>query len=179
MMENEIWKPVVGYEGLYEVSNLGRVRSLDRYAKQPKGGLRLIKGRILNQYINRCGYLFVSLSKNGKVKKITIHRLVAQAFIPNPDNLPEVNHKDECKTNNRADNLEYCTRKYNLYYGTGNSRRADKQSKPVLQFDLQGNFIKEWSSLIEAGRNGFGQGNISLCCQGKQKFHKGFIWKYK
>ena len=110
----EEWKSVVGYEGLYEVSSYGRVRSLDRYDRMN----RFWKGRILNLCTDGGGYLFVALSSNGKEKNYLVHRMVAQAFIPNPDNLPEVNHKDEDKMNNSVDNLEWCDREYNINYGT-------------------------------------------------------------
>lgn len=112
----EEWKPVVGYEGLYEVSSLGRVRSLDRFY------YRLHKGKVLSPTKDRYGYLTVTLNCNGKSKTIKIHRLVAQAFIENPDNLPQVNHKDENPSNNNVDNLEWCTAKYNNNYGTRQER---------------------------------------------------------
>ena len=114
----EEWRPIKGYEGLYEVSNTGRVRSLDRYDSNN----HFLKGRILKLYTRKGGYLFVQLHLNGKGKNYLVHRLVAIAFIPNPDNLPEVNHLDEDKTNNRVENLEFCDRKYNINYGT----RTDK-----------------------------------------------------
>ena len=130
----------------------------------------------------RCdGYLLVR--RNGKLYRV--HRLVAELFLPNPDNLPQVNHKSEVKTQNFVDNLEWCDAKYNINFGTHNERVAKAntnhplKSKPVLQFDLEGNFIKEWSSTMECGRNGFDQSNISKCCNGKLKTHKGYIWKYK
>ena len=112
----EEWRPIEGYEGLYEVSNLGRVRSLDRFY------YRLHKGKVLSPTKDRYGYLTVTLNCNGKSKTIKIHRLVAQAFLPNPDNLPQVNHKDEDKTNNNVDNLEWCTAKYNVNFGTRQER---------------------------------------------------------
>ena len=112
----EEWRPVVGYEGLYEVSNTGQVRSLDRFY------YRLHKGKVLSPTKDRYGYLTVTLNCNGKSKTIKIHRLVAQAFLPNPDNLPQVNHKDEVKTNNSVDNLEWCTAKYNVNFGTRQER---------------------------------------------------------
>ena len=115
-MIEEIWRPIEGYEGLYEVSNLGRVRSLDRFY------YRLHKGKVLSPTKDRYGYLTVTLNCNGKSKTIKIHRLVAQAFLPNPDNLPQVNHKDEVKSNNCVDNLEWCSAKYNVNFGTRQER---------------------------------------------------------
>lgn len=114
----EEWRTIVGYEGLYEVSSLGRVRSLDRYDSRN----HFRRGRILKLSYDTVGYLIVGLHSNGKAKIYLVHRLVAQAFIPNPDNLPEVNHIDEDKTNNRVDNLEMCNREYNSNYGTRNDR---------------------------------------------------------
>ena len=128
-MTEEIWRPVVGYEGLYEVSSLGRVRSLDRYVKYSNGRINLHKGRILSPGKDTNGYLFVILTCNGKHKLIRVHRLVAQTFISNPDDLIEVNHKDEDKTNNSVDNLEWCDRKYNLNYGTARIRSRDTNIK--------------------------------------------------
>ena len=115
----EIWKAVKGYEGLYEVSNFGNVRSLDRFVKAKNDSLTKKKGRILVPfYESQKGYYQVSLSKDGKNKKHRVHRLVALAFLENPFNCTDVNHKDEDKTNNNVDNLEWCTRKYNNNYGT-------------------------------------------------------------
>ena len=125
------------------------------------------------------GYYYVCLSKNGIVKSYYVHRLVAQAFLPNPNNYKEVNHKDENKTNNVVTNLEWCDRLYNVRYGTGIERRSKTQSKPVLQYDLKGNFIKEWKSVAECGMNGYNYGNVAACCRGELKTYKGYIWKYK
>ena len=125
----EEWRPIVGYEGLYEVSNLGRVRSLDRYVKCGYEAYRLQKGKVLSPTKDTNGYLKVVLNCNGKHKSINVHRLVTEAFLPNPDNLPEVNHKDEDKTNNRVENLEWCTRKYNVNFGTARIRSKDTHIK--------------------------------------------------
>ena len=125
----EEWRPVVGYEGLYEVSNTGIVRSVDRYVKTCYEAYKLHKGKILSPGKSKLGYLQVSLCNNGKIHQIKIHRLVAQAFLPNPDNLPEVNHRDENPGNNNVDNLEWCTRKYNVNYGTRNIRAKETAIK--------------------------------------------------
>jgi hypothetical protein len=124
----EEWKDVVGYEGLYEVSNTGKVRSLDRIVFQKnmyKTIKRIYPGRLLSQKKDEYGYYDVGLSKNGKIRTYRTHRIVAQAFIPNEKNLPQVNHKDENPSNNHADNLEWCTAKYNVNYGT----RTERMSK--------------------------------------------------
>ena len=128
-MEDIIWRPVVGYEGLYEVSNTGQVRSLNRYVKGKGKSYRLQKGKMLSPIKNKDGYLQVNLCCNGKNKMFLVHRLSAQAFLPNPDNLPEINHKDEDKTNNIVDNLEWCDRSYNNNYGT----RKDKVRESKLK----------------------------------------------
>ena len=172
----EIFKNIEGFEGFYQVSNLGRVKALERFVKHSKGGLSLLKEKYLIPRKNSRGYLFVVLSKNGKCKNYRVHRLVAEAFIPNPNNLPEVNHKDENKTNNTVENLEWCDRQYNNNYGTRNKQ----VSKVVLQFDKQGNFIKEWPSNIEIQiQLGFLNANISKCCLGKLKQAYSYLWKYK
>ena len=170
----EIWKDYKDYEGLYQASNLGRLRSLDRWVSK-NGSMQFIKGRILKLLNHNAGYLSVNLWKNNKVKTYLVHRIIAEVFLPNPNNYKEVNHKDEDKTNNNVNNLEWCDAKYNSNYGTRNERL----SKSVLQYDLEGNFIKEWKSTMECCRNGYNQGAVAACCQGKRKTHKGFIWKYK
>lgn len=163
MTEN--WKNVAGYEGLYQVSDLGRVKSL-KYGKV----------RILKPQPDGDGYPYVTLCREGKRKLIHIHRLVAKAFIPNPLNLPVVNHKDENPKNNTVDNLEWCTVKYNNNYGTCKARR----SKVVLQYDKSGNLVREWPSTKEVQRQtGFAQSNISNCCRGKYKSSHGYIWRFK
>lgn len=176
-MKEEIWRPVKNYEGWYEVSSYGRVRSLDRVVVYSDGRKCLWKGKILKIRKDNVGYLYCILYKNTRHKTSKVHRLVAQAFIPNPDNLPVINHKDEVKTNNRVENLEWCTQSYNINYGT----RNEKVSKPVLQIDKNtGQVISEYQSLREAGRQlNIGNGSISRCCNGKQKTYKGYKWKFK
>ena len=180
----EIWKDKKDYEGLYQVSNLGRAKSLDRYIKGKGHSLQFKKGRILKPMKDNNGYLKVRLCNGEKSKTFNLHRLVAEAFIDNPDNLPQVNHKDENKTNNVVTNLEWCDSRYNKNYGTRNKRISEKMtngklSKPVLQYDLEGNLIREWKSTMECGRNGFNHGAVNACCLGKLKTYKGFIWEYK
>lgn len=167
----EIWKDNEGYEGMYQVSNMGRVRSLRRNI-------------ILRQGISR-GYYILILSKNGKRLTNKVHRLVANAFISNPNNYPIVNHKDENKTNNCVNNLEWCDSKYNINYGTGNKKRGltntnGKLSKPVCQYSKDGCFIKEWKSIMDVQRmTGYSGGNISKCCRNIIKTAYGYIWRFK
>ena len=166
---NETWKDVMGYEGLYQVSDLGRVRSL-KYGKV----------RILKPRNNGRSYLKVALYRNEQMRNVFVHRLVAETFIPNPSNFPIVNHKDENPANNAADNLEWCTQKYNVNYGTCIMRRSAEISKVVLQYDKSGNFIREWPSASEVERQtGFAQNNISDCCLGKRRSAYEYVWKYK
>lgn len=164
----EIWKPIKGFEGFYEVSNLGRVRSLE--SGRWKNRVKILKPGKLNN-----GYLKVTLFKDGKPKTFLVHRLVAEHFIPNPLNLPQVNHKDENKENNCFENLEWCDAKYNSNYGT----RTKKTCKKVYQYDKQGNFIREWESTMDVERElSYLHGNISQCCNRKRKSVHGFIWSY-
>ena len=174
-MRTEIWKTAiyddVVYEGLYRVSNLGNILSLN-YRNTGRAEL-------MNPWEDKDGYLKIGLRKNRKTDFILVHRLVAQTFLPNPENLPQVNHKDENKANNRVENLEWCDGKYNHNYGTINQRISKantngKLSKPVLQLSLTGELIREWPSTMECGRNGFERSGVIRCCNGEQKTHKGF-----
>ena len=146
------------------------------------------KGEIVNTntnkklkgYIRKDGYVIISLSKGGKKYKCYLHRLVAETFIPNPNNLPQVNHKDEDKSNNDVTNLEWITPKDNCNYGTRNKRQGLGHSKPIEQYDLEGNFIKEWDSAAQVERDlGFNHQNISKCCLGQQKTAYNYKWKFK
>lgn len=173
-MVEEIWRTVIvngePYEN-YQVSNWGRVKSLNYH--------RSGKTKLLIPLKRNNGYLFVNIRKKWKIKLVSIHRLVCEAFLPNPENLPQVNHKDEDKTNNSVENLEWCTQKYNNNYGSHNERVAKALSKPVLQFSKSGEFVREWKSANEAGRNGYDFRNVSACCLGKRKSAYGFKWCYK
>lgn len=122
LLPKRIWKDIQGFEGLYQVSNDGKVRSLDRIINYKDGRARLEKGHKLKPHADKKGYTRVTLCKNNKCKPYLVHRLVAMAFIPNPNNWPQVNHKDENKTNNTVWNLEWCDRIYNCNYGTRNER---------------------------------------------------------
>jgi hypothetical protein len=172
--QTEQWRDINGYEGLYQASDEGRVKSL-RFGKE----------KILKARDDGHGYFQVGLFKDGKQVFKRVHRLVAEAFLPNPNNYKEINHKDEDKTNNSVENLEWCDRKYNINYGTGVQRRAEKQindpkrSKRVDQIDMvSGEVIRQWASTAECGRNGYDQGAVSRCARGKLKQFKGYVWKY-
>lgn len=166
---DEIWRDIEGYEGLYQISNKGNVKSLYKGSE-----------RILRPWDNGCGYMNIGLFKNGMLKCIKVHRLVAITFIPNPYKLPEVNHKDENKKNNCVDNLEWMIHRDNLNYGTRNERAGYSRSKPILQYSKSGEFIREWQGSREVERVlGIYNTSIIQCCKGNRKSAGGFIWKYK
>lgn len=200
----EIWKDiyytdsitgeVVDYRGLFQVSNLGRVKALERKVNFGRS-YRIIREHLLDQHLKgSCQYKRVSLSKGNKNRSFTVHRLVAHMFIPNPNNYPCVNHKSEVKTENFVDNLEWCSYEYNAAYGNAFSTRvkhllegyADgtiekKMKKPVLQYDLDGNFIRRWDSAKEASE-AMGLSITAISEVAREKPHRktaaGFIWKY-
>ena len=180
-MKEEIWKAVDGYEDYYEVSSFGRVRSVDRIVTYSNGDKHFYKRKIMKSFSDKDGYLLCNLSKNSKHNAPKIHRLVAQAFISNPYNLPQVNHKDEDKSNNCVDNLEWCDGKYNINYGTRNEKVAVYFSKTVLQLDINtGRVISEYKSARDAKRKlNIHQDSIYGCCNGKRKTAGGFKWKFK
>ena len=169
----EVWEKVPEFENYYQVSNLGRVKSFHRDKT----------GRLCKFSKNHHGYLSVALIHNNKKKLVKVHRLVASVFLANPDNLPQINHKDEDVTNNAVNNLDWCTSEYNINYGNRNIKMAKTQSKPVLQYDLDFNFIKKWNSIKEAADylniNRNGRGHITECCQGKRHKAYKYIWKYE
>ena len=186
-MENiEIWKDIKGYEGFYQVSNLGRVRSLERDVFNYRGTLmHHMEEKILVQRIGKRGYAYVNLYLNGKYKSIQTHRLVALAFIPNPENKPQVNHKDEVKTNNVVDNLEWCTSKYNINYGTRiqrcvQNRKSQKlgnhpRAKPVFCEELNKTF--DCAKRVEEELGIWGT-SIGKACKGERNTAGGFHWRY-
>lgn len=176
-MKLENWKPVVNYEDRYEVSDLGRVRNKRT-------------GKVLHPQPRQHGYLGVPLYGRGGhetrgCKTFSVHRLVAEAFLPNPGNLPEVNHKDENKQNNALENLEWVSHQQNCVVGTVQARRGKTltngpRSKRIAQYLLDGELVRVWPSLAEANRNGYGAANISKCAQGHPAYSHayGFKWRY-
>ena len=177
----EIWKDINSFEGIYQISDKGNIRSLDRKIICSNGSVRFQRGSGIKPYINKQGYRTVVLHNNGKHKMCRICRLVAEAFIQNPNNLPQVNHKDENKGNDEKENLEWCTCLYNLTYNNLHHRRNNKnnkKSKPVAQIK-DGKIIKVFHSVREVERVlGFQNGNISQCCNGKTKTSYGYEWSY-
>lgn len=170
----EEWRDITGFEGLYQVSNLGRVRSL------PKTGSGGHNGIILSQNKDKDGYLLVHLYINRKRISCKVHRLVAKAFIPNPNNLAQINHKDEIKDNNCFTNLEWCSSSYNNSYGKGKINRANSKKVPILQLDMDDNIIREWDSSKEIEHSlRFNHSNITNCCKGRYKSMYGYKWRYK
>lgn len=204
----EIWKDIKGYEQLYQISNLGRVKSLGN------GKTHNTKIHILKNVKDTTGYNRVSLSKDGVAKNYNVHRLVAEAFISNPDNLPCINHKNERKDENfvwinedgtidlEKSNLEWCTYEYNIKYSNVDKKavisrigskhtemtkqlisdrlKNNRLSKPVIQYDLEGNYIKEWPSAREVQRVlGWHSSLISRCCRGEGEYCHNYKWKYK
>ena len=181
----EIYKDIKDLEGKYQVSNFGNVLSLN-YRNTGRAEL-------LEPSYNGYGYFIVNLCKNGETKQCLVHRLVAETFIPNPDNKPCINHKiegDKGKTINMVffnedgsideekTTIEWVTYKENNNYGTRNKRMAKTKSKKVLQFTLDGVFVREWESTRECGRNGFDNSSVCQCCNGKKPHYKGFKWCY-
>lgn len=167
----EIWKDIKGFEGRYMISNLGRVKSM-KYRHHNK--VEILKEDFKFGYKRVC--LF---TKDGKRKRIRVHRLVAQAFIPNPNNYSIINHKDENKENNRADNLEWCTQKYNINYGTRTERASTKIRKAIIQIDEENKIINQYNSIKEVEENlKYNRSNIIACAKGRIKTAYGYIWKY-
>jgi hypothetical protein len=194
----EIWKDVVGYEGYYKVSNLGRVKSLDRIVKHSKEWNQKKKGKIIKLAKRPNGYIAVGLSKNGKVSQMYVHRLVAEAFLPNSENKEHVDHINTIRDDNRADNLRWTTRKENAnnpmtiekykecnkgernpWYGR--NARDMKTTRPVVQLTLDGKLVKVWDSTRQTEKEGFRHSEVSAVCRGYRgaKTHKGFLWMYE
>lgn len=174
---NEIWLPVEGYEEFYEVSSLGRIRSLDRVFIDKCGNEKHLTGRILKQNHGTNGYLSVQFSVNDVKQRRMVHRVVAKAFIPNPENLPEVNHKDEDKYNNRIDNLEWCDRHYNNCYGTKIRRSMSKMRHPIEALK-DGIVVATFRSQLDAAKiTGNSQGNIWRALNESGATCGGYEWR--
>lgn len=183
----EVWKDIVGYEGYYQVSNFGRVRSLDRIIESEYRSPQLMKGKIKKVTRRDDGYEYVVLYRNNKGKNKYIHRLVAKSFVPNPENLPIINHKDENPSNNCPSNLEWCDHQYNLTYGDkvervtnseGYRERTKRIRKPIYVIDKKGN-RKRYDSLTSAANElNLEQPSISACLKGRNSTHKGYLFEY-
>lgn len=180
-MEKEIWKPIKGYEGFYEISTFGNVRSVERIVTNKLGVKKLIPSSNMKSRPSNRGYLRVGLHRDGKSREYSIHRLVAETFICNPKGLPCVNHKDENILNNRLDNLEWCTQKYNANYGNAREKlsKSKRIQRPILQLDLQGNILREFATLFDVKEFGFSPNCVSACCKNKALSHKDFLWVFK
>ena len=168
----EIWKDIKGFEGKYQVSNLGRVKSLDyNHTKKEK---------ILKPGFNGHYYFvqFCIKGRRGVTKNFFVHRLVASAFLENPDNLPCVNHRDENKQNNCVSNLEFCTHQYNSTYNNVHIKKGKKKAKKVGCYK-DGELIKVYDSIRSVKIDGFLPSKVILCCQGNRKSHSGYQWRYE
>lgn len=194
----EEWRDVVGYEGLYKISNYGNAKSLNKMVLCRAGKMRMVKGKIITKRINPVnGYVQYCLCNSGAKEYLYAHRIVATAFISNPLNKTTVNHKDENKLNNIVDNLEWATQSENNAYNNLHERRvantdirkrtlkinyqtiATKNKKPIYQCDQQGMIIKKWDGTIDASRAlGINNANIWGCMNGVHRIAGGFCWKY-
>lgn len=188
--EKEIWKDVVGYEGYYEVSNIGRVRRVSRYITGVNGVTRFWRGRILKQTTTQDGYLRCILSKNGVSNNKRTHRLVAESFIENQENHPVINHKDENPANNHVDNLEWCSISYNNSYGTRTNRatnsegfkdRTERHKKAVLKIKTNGEIVEKFESLKDAYESNpdYKKASVAACCSNRLNTYKGYFWIYE
>ena len=192
----EIWANIKDYEGYYQVSNLGRVKSLEREVLcngknqfQSYKDNRHYKGKLIKPTYDKKGYLYAELCKNNTKRKIFIHQLVARAFIPNINNKTQINHKNGIKDDNRVENLEWATPQENIQHAYNYNlfdsqlkylKQVQQQNqKMIMQYDKNGNFIKEWESIKEARNKLKISSHISDCCNGKRKTAGGYIWIYK
>lgn len=191
-MEKEIWKDVKGFEGHYQISNIGNIKSLKRITRIGHGAKRLTPEKIMKLHVNKVGYVQANLCKGKICRKTSAHRLVAEEFTPNPENKPCVNHKDGNKSNNSVENLEWCTVAENnkhafdvlnkklVPYWKGKTGSQNASSKAVLQYNLDGTLIAKHGGLSEAERTtGINHRLISCACRGIQKTSGGYKWEFK
>lgn len=174
---SELWKDIEGAEGVYQISSKGNIRSLDRWITDKNGKKIFRKSQPIKphqQYKDGSGYLQAVLRINGKYVHLLVHRLVAKAFIPNPNNLEQVNHIDEDKYNNDVNNLEWISRLDNVRYGTGIDRMAKKHSTPIVQLDMNGNLVKEWRSIRQAMLSV--AGGIWSAILKDRRIYKEYVW---
>lgn len=179
---SELWNDIGVYKGVdftgkFKISSKGRLKKCPTRVKDSSGKYFFRKESIVEAYDNGYGYLARVLRTEKKQVTIKIHRLVAEFFLINPKGYKYVNHKDENKQNNDVNNLEWCTFQYNLNYGSRVERARKSRSIPIVQMDIDGNFIREWESSMEAGRNGFTQQGINKCINGKAYQHHGYRWE--
>lgn len=190
MNNQEIWKDVKGYEGSYQVSNFGRVKSLEKIAINVVYGEQRLKEKILKQIKEWTGYYHVNLYNNSIRRTHKVHRLVLTSFCSNPENKAEVNHKNGIKTDNRLENLEWVTRNENQKHAFKNGLNKPNTlgkfgkehhcSIPVIQYTKSGEFVAEYYGQLEAKRiTGISNSNIGMCCKGKYKTAGGYVWKFK
>lgn len=179
----EEWRDVCGFEGIYQISNFGNIKSLDRERIISNGTIRRDKGKHINPFVTNDGYLKCTLNKSGKSKRF-VHRLVAIAFIPNIYNNPQVNHKDNNPLNNHVDNLYWGTQADNVRdmnnSGRGHSGKKPRNrvGRPVLRCDKDGNIIKKYKSILSAKIDGFNSNGIRRSCEGQPNPYKNYYWKY-
>ena len=184
-MKKEIWKDIPNYVGLYQASNTGKIRSLDRIIKHTNGKTQQRRGVVLKQRENEKGYKMVHLSKDNVLKNKFVHVLVLEAFLERPYGMTQINHKDENKGNNNLSNLEYCDASYNQNYGSCGKNKSMatindvKKSKKVIQLTKDGSYLNTFPSLREVERTlGFMHGHIREACNGKLHTAYGYKWKY-
>ena len=188
-LEGEEWRDVVGFEGLYQVSNLGRIKSLQKYIPYKDGRLRNYPEKILKQNKVGRGYLYLSLYNNDVIRQQYVHRLVAQAFIVNANNFDYINHIDGCKTNNCVSNLEWCNNSMNMKHAymmglikPNTQNLVEAHSKKVVQLTCDCTLVAEFNSVKDAAHYyGYNLSNIARVCRREKssKTYKGYIWRYK
>lgn len=179
-IKGEVWRDIKDYEGYYKVSNMGRVQTLSRKCYGRQDTYNIIKKPSDNGH----GYKFVCLCKYGQTKRMYIHRLVAYAFINNPYYLPQVNHKNENKDDNRVDNLEWCDSFYNNHYGTARtrleqSRRDNGNTRGIDVYNLNGDFIKSYDCALDMEKDGYNRRSAYACCDGRNYSWHGYVFRYK